>query len=674
MKAIKIFLALLVLTSTDISAQYNVLNIPDTLTGTTFNLIVKDTFAQFKTGNQTVTGAINKNSFWGPTLIMNKGDAVQINMTNNLNESTTLHWHGMHLPPIMDGGPHQIVPVGTIWQPYWTVKNQAATLWYHPHLHEHTQAHVVKGIGGFIIIRDAAEAALALPRKYGIDDIPLALTSRRFLTGNAMANTIIDNYGDYEMVNGTLNPQVSLPKQVVRLRILNAEVQRGYNLGFSDNRTFYVIGNDDGLLNAPVATNRLAIQTGERYEILVDLSSSTVGGTLDLKAYNSATEIQALTPGQGTFGWPGLEGRSTTPTGSSGPINGGLLNAVDFSILRINIIAATTGAITTIPTTLINNTYWTTSDVTNSRTITVTGGQGGTTFSLNNTYFSLLTTNATVNLNAVEKWTIVNNNIFGHAFHIHDSYFKIISRSGGNLSALRSYETGWKDVAWLPAGGTVTFITKFEDFADATWPYMYHCHALTHEDEGMMGSFKVLGTTTPLDLLSFTANLLDKKALLNWSVTNQVNTKSSAVERSDDGVKWTAIGTVLSINKAGVVDYDYTDDELLTGINYYRIQFVDNDGKTTYSPIRSVENSDKQSPFTVYPNPASNKIFFNFRDPSVEIYYLKVLNAAGRVMYMLPRPQLQNGIDISHFANGVYFIQSTDDKTKQVTTQKFVKK
>jgi FtsP/CotA-like multicopper oxidase with cupredoxin domain len=585
MKSIRILFALLVLTSTELSAQYNALYIPDTLTGPTFNLVVKDTFAQFKTGNQTITGAINKSNFWGPTLIMNKGDAVKINMTNKLNESTTLHWHGMHIPPIMDGGPHQIVPAGTVWQPYWTVKNQAATLWYHPHLHEMTQAHLTKGIGGFIIVRDAEEAALKLPRKYGVDDIPLALTSRRFLTGNQMAYNVIDNYGDYAMVNGTLNPQVSLPKQVVRMRILNAEVQRGYNLGFSDNRTFYVIGNDDGLLNAPVATNRLAIQTGERYEILVDLSTSTVGGTLDLVAYNSPTEIQTLTPGQNTFGWPGLEGRPTTPNGNNGPINGGLLNAVDFNVLRINVVAATANPITTIPTALVNNTYWTDAQVTNSRTINVTGGQMGAKFTLNNAAFSLLTTNATVNLNAVEKWTIVNNNIFGHAFHIHDSYFKIISRSGGNLPALRPYETGWKDVAWLPIGGTVTFIVKFDDYADPTWPYMYHCHALTHEDEGMMGSFKVLGGTP----------------------TNDVYTEGS--------------------------------------LNY-----------------------------SLYPNPATNRLFVRLADPNAAVYYVKIVNSIGRTLYMLPKPELDKGIDISNFAAGVYFMQLTDEKTKQVTTQKFVKK
>jgi bilirubin oxidase len=339
-------------------AQYNTLLIPDTISGTSFNLTLKDTFAQFRTGNPTITGAVNAMKFWGPTLIMRKGDLVSMDVHNTLNDSTTIHWHGMHLPAVMDGGPHQIIPPGTHWQPYWTVKNQAATLWYHPHLHEMTQKHVTKGVGGFIIIRDDEESALPLPRTYGVDDIPLALTSRRFLTGNQMADSIIDNYGDYEMVNGVLNAQTSLPKQVVRLRILNGEIQRGYNLGFSDNRTFYVIGNDAGLLNAPVPVTRLALHTGERVEILVNLSNDAVGSTIDLKAYNAASELQALTPGQNVFGWPGNEGNPSNPTGNHGPINGGLLNNTTFNLLHITIAASTNNPITAIPSALINNTYW----------------------------------------------------------------------------------------------------------------------------------------------------------------------------------------------------------------------------------------------------------------------------------------------------------------------------
>ena len=72
-----LFLLSAQLSFNNIYAQNNTLKIPDTLSGTNFNLVIKDTFAQYKTGNQTITGALNNNNFWGPTLIMNNGAAVQ---------------------------------------------------------------------------------------------------------------------------------------------------------------------------------------------------------------------------------------------------------------------------------------------------------------------------------------------------------------------------------------------------------------------------------------------------------------------------------------------------------------------------------------------------------------------------------------------------------------------
>ncbi|MCF8284485.1 MAG: multicopper oxidase domain-containing protein [Sphingobacteriales bacterium] len=459
-----------------VNAQtYNNLWIPDTLSGTDFNLTIKDTIKQIRTGNQTITGGINGN-FWGPTLFINKGETVHMNVLNKLNDSTTIHWHGMHLPAVMDGGPHQVIPPGTLWQPFWEVKNQAGTYWYHPHLHEMTTEHLTKGIGGFMIVRDAEEAALALPRTYGVDDIPLMVTSRRYDANNQFVFTNVA-YGDYLLTNGTSNAQISLPKQYVRLRILNAETERGYDLGFSDNRTFYIIGNDGGLLGAPVAVTRVKLMVGERVEILVNLGNDAVGATLDLKAYNS---------GQ-AFGFPGGEPATSGNFGS-------LLNNIDFPILRINVAPTNSSVITTLPTTLVNNTYWTAADATVNRSIAVMGGQGPMPFFFDNGVFNMNTINKTVNLNAIEKWTITNNNIFGHTFHIHDVEFKIVARNGVS-TAVGSHESGWKDVLYLPRGENATFVAKFDDYADPIHPFMYHCHFTNHEDGGMMGQFVVTGTT-----------------------------------------------------------------------------------------------------------------------------------------------------------------------------------
>jgi len=560
------FIAFFITTSSLRSQTYNNLWIPDTLSGKSFDLNIRDTFTQLRPGNQTITAGINHN-IWGPTLFFNQGDTVHMTVRNNLNDSTTIHWHGMHLPAIMDGGPHQIIPPGTIWQPYWKVTNNASTYWYHPHLHQMTQEHLTKGIGGFIIVRDPVEAALKLPRTYGIDDIPIVLTSRRYDASNAFVYTNIA-YGDYMLTNGTPNAQVNLPKQFVRLRILNAEIERGYMLGFSDNRTFYVIGNDGGLLDAPVPETRVKVLIGERIEILVDLSNDAVGSSLDLKAYNSGQP----------FGFPGGE------PGTSGPL-GSLLNNIDFSVLHINVVAATSNPITSLPATLVKNTYWTASDATVNKTVNVTDGTpgpGGKPFSLDGQPFNLVTINKTVNLNAIEKWTITNNNVFSHAFHIHDIEFKIISRSSG---AVGNYELGWKDVVALPKGESVTFVAKFDDYADSIHPYMYHCHFSNHEDGGMMGQFVVYGPN------------------------------NSSVQQ---------------------------------------------DGST---------NSD----YSIFPNPANNRLYVSYSDPNNSAYYARITNATGRTLFMLPRPQTQNGIDISNLIPGTYFLQLTDELGKKTLTKKFIK-
>ena len=549
------------------SAQYNNLWIPDTLSGTTFNLTLMDTLKQLRTGQQTVTAGVN-GDFWGPTLFFNKGDTVHMNVHNLLNDSTTLHWHGMHLPAVMDGGPHQVIPVGTIWQPYWKVTNNAATYWYHPHLHEMTQDQMTKGLGGFIIVRDAEEAALALPRTYGVDDIPLMLTSRKYLTGNAFAVTNTA-YGDYMLTNGTPNAQVSLPKQMVRLRILNAEMERAYNLGFSDGRPFYIIGNDGGLLNDTVEATRVILAVGERIEILVDLSNKSIGDTLNLNAYNGGFGL----------GFPGGEPNTTGQFGS-------LLNNKTFTLLHINVAAATANAITTIPATLANNTYWTAADATVNKSVTVTGGQPGqpqNPFGFDNTHFDFNVMNKTVNLNDIEKWTITNSNVFGHAFHIHDVEFKLVSRSTGSVGA---YESGWKDVLYLPINSSATFVARFDDYADSIHPFMYHCHFANHEDGGMMGQFVVKDTST-----------------------------------------------------------------IISGIGENKKAFVD---------------------FSLYPNPAHNKLFIQLPEENAGVYYVRMSDVAGRTVYMLPKPQLENGMDISMLPAGVYFVALTDSKFN-TAIKKFIK-
>lgn len=153
-----------------------------------FALTMQSGTTEFLEGKQTPTWGIN-GSYLGPTLRVSRGDQVSFDVINQLNESSTLHWHGMRLPAVMDGGPHQMIEAGATWEPYWTIEQPAATTWYHPHLHGKTAQHVYRGLAGLFIVED--EESKKLPSEYGVNDIPIIIQDKLF-KGDGSFNENID--------------------------------------------------------------------------------------------------------------------------------------------------------------------------------------------------------------------------------------------------------------------------------------------------------------------------------------------------------------------------------------------------------------------------------------------------------------------------------------------------
>lgn len=464
----------------------NQLLIPPTLTGTNFNLNIQNGVTQFYQGINTPTYGIN-GPLLAPTLVLNKWDWVTMNVTNNLTgfgNSTTIHWHGLHVPAEADGGPHQIILQGTTWSPLFQVLNTAGTFWYHPHGDHKTDLHVSRGIAGMIIIKDSSEASLNLPRTYGVDDFPIIVQSKAFDILNQIA--ISTEMDTAVCVNGVMNPFLDVPAQVIRFRMLNGSSSRVYNFGFTGNLNFNVIASDGGLLDNPVSMNRLRLAPGERAEILLDLQAMN-GQTINLISFSSELPN-------------GIYGASTVigPMGGTIPdYNLNPLNGADFTVLQLNIIAPTSNPVITIPSTLITNTPYSTFTVSRNfnlfpDTMMSPVGQVEGPFNINGVHFDMSVINETVYLNDTEKWRITNNTGIAHPFHIHDVQFYLLNINGSPVPA---HEQGQKDVVLVPPQQYVEFITKFENFANDSVPYMYHCHMLHHEDEGMMGSFVVIDTT-----------------------------------------------------------------------------------------------------------------------------------------------------------------------------------
>ncbi len=95
----------------------------------------------------------------------------------------------------------------------------------------------------------------------------------------------------------------------------------------------------------------------------------------------------------------------------------------------------------------------------------------------------------TVPVDSTQVWSVRNNDNWPHNFHVHDVRFQVIDIDG---HAPPPELSGWKDTVYTEPGATYTLAMRFETYADPTYPYMFHCHLLLHEDRGMMGQFLVL--------------------------------------------------------------------------------------------------------------------------------------------------------------------------------------
>ena len=403
-----------------ISAQ-NPLLIPETLSGNEFNLNLQNGITQFLEGTATQTMGAN-GDILAPTLIFDAGEFIDIYVTNNIGEETTIHWHGMHVSAINDGGPHTVIMPGETWNPHFTVRDKATTMWYHPHLHQKTNEHVTKGISGFILVKDEEEEALELPRTYGVDDIPLLLQTKQFDSNNQII--IGDHVDNVPMVNATIDAYVNVPAQVVRLRFLNGSSMRAFNIGFSDNSTFYQIGSDGGLLLGPLIMTRLLLAPGERAEILVDFNGM-LGESIELMSYGSTIPNSVY----GTTNIAGMMG-AEIPNYNNNPLNGS-----DFSLLQIDITEQNDNPVINIPTSLVNVIAIDESESVVTRTIQISpedmmSGSVTGPFQFNGESFDMDIINQTVELGNTEIWEIFNMSMIAHPFHIHDVQFYIIDRNG----------------------------------------------------------------------------------------------------------------------------------------------------------------------------------------------------------------------------------------------------
>lgn len=397
-------------------------------------------------GIKTTTFGYN-GDFLGPVIRVEKGMKVTIHLVNDLKEETTFHWHGLEVPGNEDGGPHKALKPGETETIHFTVKQDAATLWFHPHPMHETGKQVFKGLAGLLYIDDKNSEKLDIPKTYGEDDFPIILQDKTFTDDKQLDYDKVMNEdgttGNTLLINGVVDPKLTVDRKKVRLRILNGSNMRSYRLHFDNQMEFQQIASDGGFLNKPNTTKEIEVAPSERVEVIVDLTK--------------------------------VKGDVVT-----------LVNEDNTNILPFKIEGQKTNSIE-IPETL--NDFVVTEE---EKNLPVTKklelfGMGKMVY-INGKQFDMNRIDFTQKQGETEIWEIYNKpDMMGgmiHPFHIHGTQFKIISIDGKEPPQDLS---GLKDTISLKPGQKAKIAVTFPEKG----VYMFHCHILEHEDNGMMGQIKV---------------------------------------------------------------------------------------------------------------------------------------------------------------------------------------
>jgi spore coat protein A len=367
----------------------------------------------------------------------------------------------------------------------------ATTLWFHDHALGITRLNVYMGLAAFYLIRDPVENALGLPS--GEYEIPLAIQDRSFNVDGSLEYPVFwqDMFlGETMVVNGKVWPRHDVKQGKYRLRMLNGCNSRTLQLQFCPGTNtvpcpsplpFELLGQEGGLLSAPVPLTEVTLGNAERADVVVDFASLASGTSVYLQ--NTAPAPFPGTPGVGEL----------------------------HDVMRFD-VQAQAGFTDPVPGSLRTMEVLNEADAVQSRTLELVKGGGDacspfvwevrTTDGLNGEVLGSRWEDVTEfpELGSTEVWSFINRSGITHPMHMHLVFFQVLDRQafdeiGGDVVPIGSpvapppHEQGWKDTVQVGPNEIVRVIARFDDY-EGLFPY--HCHILEHEDHEMMREFHVV--------------------------------------------------------------------------------------------------------------------------------------------------------------------------------------
>ncbi len=428
-------------------------------------------------------------SYLGSMIRLQKGQKVRINFHNALSQSSVVHWHGLHVPQVMDGHPQYAIESGETLVYEFEVLNRANMNMYHPHPHGATAKQVYFGLAGAVIVNDDEEAALDLPS--GEYEIPLVIQDKQFDSDNQLVYSpnrhqrMTGVTGDNILVNGQANFHLEVESRAYRLRVMNGSTSRIYKLAWDDGMPMTIIGVDGGLLEQPEVKPYVMLAPGERLDVWADFSARNEGSQLTLKSLAFSGVMPKMAMGMN---------RSSLAVGS------------EYPICTIKVTRKVSES-HKLPTKLAKIHRYGIHETANpNNLLPISISESPMSMLLNGRAYEF---NHPLPSERVKMGSIVLLEIFHaqsnmgmggmnmtmpHPIHLHGQQFEIMSRSiSGDTSDYDTVregfiDSGLKDTVLVMPMERIKMIKPFQDFKGL---YLYHCHNLEHEDMGMMREFLV---------------------------------------------------------------------------------------------------------------------------------------------------------------------------------------
>ena len=405
-------------------------------------------------GQPTTFWAYNA-SLPGPLIEAREGDRVEIRFINRLDQPSTVHWHGLPVPPAEDGNPHDPVPPGGERTYRFDLPaGCAGTYWYHPHPHGDTAEQVFRGLAGAFIVRAADDPLAGLTERHLLLS-DLKLNADGSIPPNSDSDWMNGREGQFVLINGQHQPLIRLAG-AERWRIWNACSARYLKLDL-DGRRFSLVGSDGGLLEQPQDVGELLLAPAERVELVIQPDPRQPRLTLSALPYDRRK--MGSVPAETRLPLATLEIAAGTPA----PLPQRLRSIPE---------QGPAGA---------------QQRVVFSEDMRMDNGRHSMDFLVNGRRFDMQRVDLRSQAGVVELWEVFNDSHMDHPFHIHGCQFQVIEHELDGQKAPPAFRA-WKDTVNLRPGETVRLklVQSFKGLR------MLHCHILEHENQGMMATLEVV--------------------------------------------------------------------------------------------------------------------------------------------------------------------------------------